>query len=83
MVVGQHYIDSLDNCMFMSKRIAERLGYVSFNCIMFYHAFMSIFYMLIPDHMSNYYVTITGMVHAWVGQKRLKRHILRRFSNRS
>jgi hypothetical protein len=26
---------------------------------------------------------VTGMVQAWVGQKRLKRYILRRFSNRS
>ncbi len=26
---------------------------------------------------------VVGMVQAWVGQKRLKRYILRRFSNRS
>ena len=26
---------------------------------------------------------LLGMMHAWVGQKRLKRYILRRFFNRS
>ena len=60
LIATSYYVDSLDKYMFMSKRTAERLGYVSFNCIMFYHVFMSIFYMLIPDHTSNYYVTITA-----------------------